>query len=239
MVSSMLPRLTAVLLLLPLGARGEAYAASHRAAAADQQPHRYLDAVPSPTLYPWVVGKNWTRSTRVTLTVRYPSRKRQRTLTIGHDGSFGVAIKGVRWCTGLVIEAVDGTGYPVVLHGANTFRACPPVTESRSIVIRPLHRRDLQARQYLIDGRNHASSYRIHVGDMLYVYVQQSLLSLHGVDGRHIRLIEAGRIPECPPNADCLFPSGVYYRVVALRPGDALLPIGHGRHVVVHVKVRG
>jgi hypothetical protein len=194
--------------------------------------------VPSPVLYPWVVGRNWTRSARVTLTVRYLDRKRQRTFTVGHDGSFGVAIKGVRWCTGLVIEAVDETGYRVVLHGVNTVGDCPPVTESRSIIIRTLHWRDLQARQYQIDGRKHASSYRIYVGDMIYVYAQQSLLSLHGVDGRHVRFIEAGRIPECPPNADCMFPPGVYYRVVALRPGDALLPIGHGRHVVVHVIVR-
>lgn len=204
-------------------------------AAAPQRLHRLLDGVPSPVPYPWVVGTDWPRRTRVAVTARYRGAVRQTTLRTGSDGSFGVGIQGVSWCKGLVVEALDATKYRVVLHGTNPFRKCPVAMERRDIVFHSLNERELHAHQYVVDSRRVTRSYTIHVGDMVYVYVRLGHLSLQALDRQHFRLIEHGTTPVCPPNADCAFPPGVYYRVLALHAGHALLPVGHASSVRIRV----
>jgi hypothetical protein len=71
---------------------------------------------------------------------------------------------------------------------------------------------------------------------MLYVYVPDRSLSLQNISKRYFRLIEHGTVPSRPPNADCALPArGVYYQVVAVHPGRALLPLGRQWHTTVRV----
>ncbi len=226
-------RIALTLLALTLSLAAFTQAATHASSAAQLRPQRLLDEVPSPMPYPWVIGKDWPRHTTVTLTVHYRGAVGHAGLRTGSDGAFGVAIEGVRWCTGLVIEAVDATNYRVVLHGANPFRSCPATTGKQGIVIHSLSERELHAHQYVIDGRRAAPSYTVHVGDIVYVYVRQSRLSLRSLDRRHFRLIEQGVIPMCPPNASCAFPPGTYYRVLVLHAGQGRLPIGLHRYTLI------
>jgi hypothetical protein len=212
-----------------------AQAASRVSITNSQRLHRSLDTVPAAVPYPWVVGRDWPRSTLVALTVRYGTGVSRASIRARPDGSFGVGIKGVRWCAGLVVEAVDATGYRVVLHGVSVFRGCPPVTEAGGIDIDGLSGRDLQVRQYFVDGDHPARSYTVHIGDMLYVYVPDSHPILPAVDRQHFRMFEHGTIPACPGNADCIPRPGVYYKVVAVHPGQARLPIGRQRHTTIRV----
>lgn len=228
-------RIALTLLALTLSLAVAAQAVPRASSSPPLRPQRLLNWVPSPMPYPWVIGKAWPRHTTVTLTVYYRGAVGHAGLNTGSDGAFGIAIEEVRWCTGLVIQAVDATNYRVVLHGVNLIRSCPAVTEKQGIVIHSLSKRELHAHEYLIDGRRAAPSYTVRAGDMMYVYVRQTRLSLRSLDRRHFRLIEHGVIPVCPPNVDCAFPPGTYYRVLVLHVGRASLPTGHGRYARIEV----
>ena len=228
-------RVALTLLALTLSLVVAAQVAPRASSSPPLRPQRLLDEVPSPVPYPWVIGKAWPRHTTVTLTVYYRGAVAHVGLNTGSNGVFGVAIEGVRWCTGLVIEAVDATNYRVVLHGVNLIRSCPAVTGKQRIVIHSLSKRELHAHEYLIDGRRAAPPYTVRVGDMVYVYVRQTRLSLRSLDRRHFRLIEQGVILVCPPNVDCAFPPGTYYRVLVLHVGHAYLPTGYGRYARIEV----
>ena len=192
-------------------------------------PHRFLTTMVSPVPYPWIVGTEWPRETLVRVTVHWRSQHDRFTLRTRRDGSFGISVAGVRWCTGLVIEAVDATNYRVVLHGVNVFRPCPAVTEGSHIRISLLSTRDLRVRQQIVDARWLKRSYTMHLGDMLFVYVPANRAPLSQIDARYWRVIEVGVIPVCPPNADCLLPPGDYYRVVARHSGRSRLPLTQRR----------
>lgn len=227
--------LLSMFVLLAQGVTSEPTKAQTTRIVSHATPHRYLDEVPGTNRYPWVVGKDWPRNTLVHLTVHFMGRTAQTTLRTGVDGRFGLGIQGVRWCTGLVIEAIDATTYRVVLHGASPFRLCPIVSGTEHMIVRPLTPREMSAREYFISGGRSTLLHRIRVGDMLYIYVHQKRLSLRRLDWRYFSVIEQGIIPDCPPNASCLFPPGVYYRVVAIRAGHAVLPIGE--HQVARVEI--
>ena len=198
-------------------------------------PRRFLDLMTSPVPYPWIRGTKWPQETVVRVTVHWHSQHQRFTLRTRQDGSFGISVAGVRWCTGLVIEAVDATNYRVVLHGVNVFQPCPPVTEGDHIVIRLLSAKELRVRQQTIDARRPKRSYTMHLGDILFVYVQENQAPLSRIDARYWRVIEAGVIPVCPPNADCSFPPGAYYRVVAQHIGRSHLPLARQRTASVLV----
>jgi len=198
-------------------------------------PRRFLDLMTSPVPYPWIMGTKWPPETLVRVTVHWHSQHNQFTLHTRHDGSFGISVAGVRWCTGLVIDAVDATNYRVVLHGVNVFHPCPPVTEAAHIAIRLLSATELRVRQQIIDSRRPKRSYTMHLGDILFVYVQENRVPLSQIDARYWRVIEAGVIPVCPPNADCFFPPGAYYRVVAQHIGRSHLPLAQQRTASVQV----
>jgi len=206
-----------------------------RFAVSDATPRRFLDLMTSPVPYPWIMGTKWPPETLVRVTVHWHSQHEQFTLRTRHDGSFGIGVAGVRWCTGLVIDAVDATNYRVVLHGVNVFRPCPSVTEAAHITIRPLSAKELRVHEQTIDARWPKQSYTMHLGDMLFVYVQENRAPLSQIDARYWRVIEAGVIPVCPPNADCFFPPGAYYRVVAQHIGRSHLPLAQQRTASVLV----
>lgn len=189
----------------------------------------------SPVPYPWIVGTQWPRETLVRVTVHWRSQHERFALRTGRDGSFGISVAGVRWCTGLVIDAVDATNYRVVLHGVNVGRPCPPVTEENHIAIHLLSAKELRVRQQTVDGRWPKQSYTVHLGDILFVYVQENQAPLSRIDARYWRVIEAGMIPVCPLNADCFFPPGAYYRVVAQHIGRNHLPLAQQRIASVQV----
>jgi len=183
----------------------------------------------SPVPYPWIVGTEWPRDTLVRVTVYWHSKRERFILHTHRDSSFGISVAGVRWCTGLVIEAVDATNYRVVLHGVNVFRPCPTVIEGPKIATRLLSATDLRVRQQLVDARRPKRSYTMHLGDMLFVYIQGNHSSLSWIDARYWHVIEVGVIPVCPPSADCSLPPGAYYRVVARHSGRSRLPLTQWR----------
>lgn len=123
---------------------------------------------------------------------------------------------------------------------AQAAAAEPTEGQATQIVSRATPHRYLDAvpganHQYVIYAGGPPLSHPIRVGDMLYVYVHQKRISLRHLDRYHFSLIQQGVIPECPPTASCAFPPGVYYRVVAIRPGRAVLPIGG--HQVARVQI--
>jgi hypothetical protein len=181
----------------------------------------------SPDPYPRVVGKGWVPFSRVTVTVRFYGLKVTRTVYTTRTGVFGLGMEGVHWCKNLAIVARDTAGHRVVRHGSSPLFSCTPPRSGTKLVLHVLTPKQMQAKQITVDATKLIMPQTMHVGDVLYVYDpgtnQPSVVLIP--DPSHFRLIEQGKVPDCPPNASCAFPPGFFWRLAATGPGDAIVTL--------------
>jgi hypothetical protein len=164
---------------------------------------------------------------RVTVSVRFHGLKATSHVHVTRTGTFGVGIQGVHWCQNLTVAARDTAGHHVVLHGTIPISACAPPGAGTKVLLHFLTPKQMQAKQITVDTTKAIESTAMHVGDVLYVYAagtSQPSVTL-SPDEAHFRLIEQGKIPDCPPTASCPFPPGFFWRLVATQPGDAIVAL--------------
>jgi hypothetical protein len=207
-----------VVMTLGTALRVEAVAPKPRATDGTRSLH--IVAVPQQSL--GVMGSGWSRSSVLTVSAWTSSPKRTIKLKTTAHGTFLVGISSITACADFTFTAHDATHHLTVQRLP---RACAVDAGSGPPVITVLQGKQMTARQITIDVSQPLPAATMHVGDVLYLYdpSSQGTSVLVRGDPDHLRLIDQGAVPACPPDANCPTPSGVFWRFTATHSGESIV----------------